>query len=146
MNAKELFAATLKDRKGLGPRTTGRNDPPAPAPPDRPGPARGPRPRSFGRHDFQRLELELRTAKKRAAKAEAALAALKAKAGTLWEKNREIARLRAAARVRLKPLRDNSAGRMRDTRAWAKLHAALNRIDALEAENEKLRKLNKGDA
>jgi hypothetical protein len=142
MNAAQKLAAALKDRKNISPGT-GRNDPLARAPPNDPL-APAPRPIGYGSSTgptIARLKQELRSANARAAKAETKLAALQAKIvarpwGRIKEMTREIQRLRAdakeaavklraAARVRLKPMR--------------RLDAAWKRIEALEAENEQLR-------
>lgn len=113
------FAAALKARKGLD---AGRNDPPAPTPPI---PLRSPdkkgrrRPRySAGRFEVLRLEGKLRQATSRAAKAEAALAALQD----------EIARVRAAAA--------DDADRRKD-----ELRRAIARADKAEAELAAVKKV-----
>ena len=133
MNKVQQFAANLKARKGTA-AGTARNDTPAPAPPSpRNGdPAGGSR--------LDRLKVELRSAIARAEKAEAELAAVervKKVNGEIWRLNQEIARLRAAAlRRQQKPRRLASTP---DARPMRQLTAAWKRIEALEAENMKLR-------
>ena len=88
MNAREIFAATLKDRKGIDARA-GRNDPPGPAPPLAPGPrrARSGRARySHSQHTLRRLESQAREANRRAEKAESAVAPLRAKLETMRQR------------------------------------------------------------
>ncbi len=147
MNAAQKLAAALKDRKNISPGT-GRNDPLARAPPNDPL-APAPRPIGYGSSTgptIDRLKQELRSANARAAKAETKLAALQAKIvampwGRIKEMTREIQRLRAAAADSAVKLRAAARARLRPMR---RLTAAWRRIEALETENEQLRKQLRG--
>jgi hypothetical protein len=142
MNAAQKLAAALKDRKNISPGT-GRNDPLARAPPNDPlAPAQ--RPIGYGSSTgptIARLKQELRSANARAVKAETKLAALQAKIvarpwGRIKEMTREIQRLHVAAKESAAKLRAAARARLNPMR---RLAGAWKRIEALEAENEQLR-------
>jgi hypothetical protein len=129
MTAKEIFAATLKDRKGIQAR---RDDPPpAPAPPPRAPGVKGRRRARYssGQHALLLLEAQLRAANRRADKAEAALAELQDTIKVMWDKNRKnlckITHLEAIAR-----------------RSAREAQAALAERDRVKATNEKVWRLN----
>jgi uncharacterized small protein (DUF1192 family) len=132
VNKIQQFAADLKARKGVGKRTP-RNDAATHTPPAAPSGLRG-------SSTIERLKAELRSAKERACKAEAALAAVERFNGKIADLNNEIARLRVALQVKpIQPAREASGNMMR------RLVAAWKRIEALQSENEHLRNQAKGD-
>jgi chromosome segregation ATPase len=128
------FAAKLKARKN--PRTgKTRNDPPAPGPPCDSGPV--------VQSKLQRLKAELRAARERAGRAEAALAAIdrvNESHERIFRLNQTIARLRAAA-GRPRKRRQEAAEVIRThQKHFAERRRLWKRIEELEAENAALRK------
>jgi hypothetical protein len=134
MNKVQAFAKALKDRKAGKSGSKIEPDLPEPTPYCEP---------VASVSKMQLLKAELRVMRERAEQAEAALAAVekvKRDNAKIWRLNQEIARLRAAAsRPRQRRIEEDAAARSERKVTFRRLVAALKRIEALEADNEKIK-------